>query len=532
MPVQKKYIPLLLGVAVAFGIFLGAKLNFTTVSDTLFSSNSKKEKLNRLIDFIDFEYVDKVNTDSIVDITVNSILENLDPHSVYIPSKSYEDAASDMRGNFIGIGISFYQHQDSIAVIRTIEGGPAQKAGIQAGDRILYADTIPLFGKGLNRYDVVSQLKGARNSKVSLKIKRKNQNSLLSITVTRQKIPLVSLDAAYLLTGAIGYIKLNRFAEPTYSEFKKALTALIDKGATKLVLDLRDNPGGYISSAQAIVDEFLQDNTLILITKNKNGKQEKTYATNKGSFKTGSLYVLINENSASASEIVAGALQDNDKGVIIGRRSFGKGLVQREMALGDGSAVRLTIARYYTPTGRSIQKPYDKGNDAYYSEYESRYVNGELQSLDSIVVNDSLRFVTPKGKVVYGGGGIIPDVFVGKDTSQENQAISYISNNGFMSYFAFEYLDTHRQDFKGQTQKDFIDIYTVSKATLQAFLSYANITQLDTFKGYTPRLKLVIKATLARQLFGTQAFEMIVNQQDPMIKKVLELQQRLPVTDQ
>ena len=287
MPVQKKYIPLLLGVAVAFGIFLGATLNFTTVSDTLFSSNSKKEKLNRLIDFIDFEYVDKVNTDSIVDITVNSILENLDPHSVYIPSKSYEDAASDMRGNFIGIGISFYQHQDSIAVIRTIEGGPAQKAGIQAGDRILYADTIPLFGKGLNRYDVVSQLKGTRNSKVSLKIKRKNQDSLLSITVTRQKIPLVSLDAAYLLTDAIGYIKLNRFAEPTYSEFKKALTALIDQGATKLVLDLRDNPGGYISSAQAIVDEFLQDNTLILITKNKNGKQEKTYATQKGSFKTG-----------------------------------------------------------------------------------------------------------------------------------------------------------------------------------------------------------------------------------------------------
>jgi len=526
MPVQKKYIPLLLGVSIAFGIFLGAHLNFNTPGAVVFSSNTKKQKLNRLIDFIDFEYVDKVNTDSIVDITVNTILENLDPHSVYIPSNEYEQTANDMRGNFTGIGISFYQHQDSIAVIRTIDGGPAQNAGILPGDRILFADTIPLFGKGLNRYDVISQLKGARNSEVSLKIKRKNQDSLLSIKVTRQKIPLLSLDAAYLLTDTVGYIKLNRFAEPTYNEFKTALTDLKKNGATSLVLDLRDNPGGYISTAQDIVDEFLQENTLILITKNKNGTQEKTYATQKGSFKTGGLYVLINENSASASEIVAGALQDNDKGVIVGRRSFGKGLVQREMALGDGSAVRLTIARYFTPTGRSIQRPYNKGNDAYYNEYESRYVNGELQNKDSIVVNDSLRFVTPKGKVVYGGGGIIPDVFVGKDTSQENQAISYILKGGFMSYFAFEYLETHRQDFKGQTQEDYIANYTISEATLNAFLDYANITEPNTFKGYTARLKLVIKATLARQLYGTQAYEMILHSQDPMIKKVLELQQK------
>ena len=294
MPFQKKYIPLLLGVAVAFGIFIGANLNFTASGDVLLSSNSNKEKLNRLIDFIDFEYVDQVNTDSIVDSTVNSILENLDPHSVYISSKEYEQTASDMRGNFTGIGISFYQYQDSIAVIGTIDGGPAQKAGILPSDRILFADTTQLYGTNLSRYDIFSNLKGARNTKVTLTIKRKNIDSLLSIPVIREKIPLHSLDAAYLLTDTVGYIKLNRFAEPTYNEFKKALTALIDKGATKLVLDLRDNPGGYISSAQAIVDEFLQDNTLILITKNKNGKQEKTYATNKGSFKTGNLYLLIN----------------------------------------------------------------------------------------------------------------------------------------------------------------------------------------------------------------------------------------------
>ena len=523
MPFQKKYIPLLLGVAVAFGIFIGANLNFTASGDVLLSSNSNKEKLNRLIDFIDFEYVDQVNTDSIVDSTVNSILENLDPHSVYISSKDYEQTASDMRGNFTGIGISFYQYQDSIAVIRTIDGGPAQKAGILPSDRILFADTTQLYGKNLSRYDIFSNLKGARNTKVTLTIKRKNIDSLLSIAVIREKIPLHSLDAAYLLTDTVGYIKLNRFAEPTYNEFKKALTDLTNQGATKLVLDLRDNPGGYISSAQEVVDEFLEDNTLILITKNKNGTQEKTYATQKGGFKTGGLYVLINENSASASEIVAGALQDNDKGVIVGRRSFGKGLVQREMALGDGSAVRLTTARYYTPTGRSIQRPYDNGSQAYYNEYESRYVNGELQNKDSIVVNDSLRFVTPKGKVVYGGGGIIPDVFVGKDTSQENQAISYMSKGGFMSYFVFEYLDAHRQDFKGQTQEDFIANYTISQEIMQAFFSYANTTS-DSFKGYTSRLKLVIKATLARQLFGSQAYQMILNSQDPMVKKVLELQ--------
>ncbi len=529
MPVQKKYIPLLLGVAVALGIFLGARLNFNSPGDVIFSSNSKKQKLNRLIDFIDFEYVDQVNTDSIVDITVNSILENLDPHSVYIPVDQYEDSVNDMRGNFTGIGISFYLHQDSIAVIRTIKDGPAQKAGIIPGDRILYADDQQLFGDTLDRYEISSYIKGPRNSQVALQVKRKGVDSLLTISVTREKIPLVSLDAAYLLTGAIGYIKLNRFADPTHDEFKKALSNLKENGAAKLVLDLRDNPGGYIATAQAILDEFLPDNTLMLVTKNKNGEEEKSYATNKGSFKAGSLYVLINENSASASEIVAGALQDNDKGVIVGRRSFGKGLVQREMALGDGSAVRLTIARYYTPTGRSIQKPYGEGNQAYYNEYESRYVNGELQSQDSIVVNDSLRFVTPKGKVVYGGGGIIPDVFVGKDTSQENQAINYIANNGFMSYFAFEYLDSHREDFKDQTALEFVENYDLPDAIVMAFLAYAKINNDAIFQGYKDTLKLAIKATLAQQLYGTQASQMILNQQDPMIKKVLELEARHPL---
>ncbi|NND61681.1 MAG: S41 family peptidase, partial [Flavobacteriaceae bacterium] len=381
----KKYLPLFMGVAVAAGVFMGSKLNFKDGgNEKIFATNSKKDKLNRLIDYIDYEYVDEVNTDSIVDVTVNGILENLDPHSVYIPVDQYEDNADDMRGNFVGIGISFYPYNDSIAVIRAINGGPAASAGIKGGDRILFANGQKLFGEDMDRDSISKYLKGEINSKVKLKVYRKGEDKLLNFTLKRKRVPLVSVDASYKLTDDLGYIKVNRFSETTFKEFKNALEDLQDDGISSLVLDLRDNPGGYISAAERIADEFLKDDKLVLITRNKNGDENKTYATRRGDFEDGSVYVLINENSASASEIVAGALQDNDKGLIVGRRSFGKGLVQREMALGDGSAVRLTIARYYTPTGRSIQRPYGNGNGSYYSDYEKRYRNGELISADSI----------------------------------------------------------------------------------------------------------------------------------------------------
>ena len=365
---SKKYIPLYIGIAVAVGVFIGSKLNFQDNNEKIFATNSKKDKLNRLIDYIDYEYVDNVNTDSIVDVTVNGILENLDPHSVYIPVSAYEDNADDMRGNFVGIGVSFYVYKDSIAVIRAIEGGSAEKVGIKGGDRILYADNRKLFGESIDRDSISKFLKGEINSKVDLKVYRKGEKKLLDFKLKRRRIPIISVDASYMLNDNTGYIKINRFSESTYAEFKNALDDLQDEGMKTLVLDLRDNPGGYISSAERVLDEFLEDDKLMLITKNKAGDEDKSYATRKGDFEKGKLYVLINENSASASEIVAGALQDNDKGIIIGRRSFGKGLVQREMALGDGSAVRLTIARYYTPTGRSIQRPYGEGNGNYYSD--------------------------------------------------------------------------------------------------------------------------------------------------------------------
>jgi len=522
---QKKYLPLILGVAVAAGVFIGSKLDFNDTPDRIFAKNSKKDKLNRLIDYIDYEYVDKVNTDSIVDVTVNEILENLDPHSVYIPVDEYENNADDMRGNFVGIGISFYVYKDTIAVIRTISGGPAAKVGIKAGDRILSANGKILFGDTIERDSITKYLKGEINSKVNLKIFRKGENKLLDFKVKRKRVPLVSVDASYKLTDELGYIKINRFSETTYNEFKEALDDLIDKGITKLVLDLRNNPGGYISTAEKIVDEFLEKDKLILITKNKRGKINKTFATRRGVFEDGKVYVLINENSASASEIIAGALQDNDKGVIVGRRSFGKGLVQREMSLGDGSAIRLTIARYYTPTGRSIQRPYGNGNEAYYSDYEKRYTNGEMISSDSIKVVDSLRFVTPKGKIVYGGGGIIPDVFIAKDTSVENETLEYITRSGFISYFIFEYLEKNRSLFEEISLQNFINNYFVDEILSKEFMDYSRFNNSEiNFDKYSEQLKKVLKASIAQQLFNSNAYESILNKDDVMLKKVIEME--------
>ncbi|MCT8339108.1 S41 family peptidase [Flavobacteriaceae bacterium TK19130] len=525
MKYHKKYLPLIIGTALAIGIFMGSKLNFKDTTEKIFATNSKKDKLNRLIDYIDYEYVDQVNTDSIVDVTVNGILENLDPHSVYIPSDRYAESADDMRGNFVGIGVSYYVYNDTIAVIRAIEGGPAARAGIKGGDRILYADGRPLFGDDAIRDSITDYLKGEKNSKVKLKVLRRGEDKLLDFSFRRKEVPLVSVDAAYKLTQDLGYIKVNRFSETTYEEFDEALDELKDGGIKSLVLDLRDNPGGYISTAERIADEFLEDDKLVLITKNKSGDINKTYATRKGDFEKGKIYVLINENSASASEIVAGALQDNDKGTIIGRRSFGKGLVQREMSLGDGSAVRLTIARYYTPTGRSIQRPYGNGNDAYYSEYEKRYKNGELESKENIEVADSLRFVTPGGKVVYGGGGIIPDIFVPKDTSVENETLQYVSRSGFMSYFIFEFLEENRAQFEDMTFAEFYDNYQIPEDLADRFMDYAKFNESHIeLDGYEQKLDRALKANIAQQLFGPNAFEHILNDADPMLRKVYDLE--------
>jgi carboxyl-terminal processing protease len=521
---HKIYLPFLLGLACAAGVLLGAKLDFTPDQKGLFSSNSKKEKLNKLIDYIDYEYVDDVNTDSIVDATVNSILENLDPHSVYIPKKEYVGVTENMQGDFVGIGVSFYNVKDTIVVIQAMTGGPSEKLGIRGGDRILYANEKQLFNKQISNDSIISQLKGAEDSRVTLTVFRKGLNKLLRFNVTRSKVPLKSVDAAYMLNSDLGYIKINRFSETTYKEFKTSLNKLKKEGATQIAIDLRDNPGGYLSEAINIVDEFLEDGRLILFTKNKTGAIEETFSDKEGAFENNKLYVLINENSASASEIVAGAFQDNDRGTIIGRRSYGKGLVQREMELGDGSAVRLTIARYYTPTGRSIQKSYEMGNEAYFNDYILRYKNGEMATADSIHVTDSLRYETPGGKVVYGGGGIIPDIFVAKDTNMERENITYFYRMGFFSRFVFEELEKNRSYYNSLTWNDFYKNEVVTDKTTDSYLAYMKSQNVPIkIKNYQPLLKKYIKAVMAEQLFGTNEFQRIINENDRIIDKVMEL---------
>lgn len=521
MKFNSKYLPIVIGATFALGTVLGSHMN-APVEDTLLAKNYSKTKLNKLIDFINNEYVDSVNTDSIVNLTVDNILSKLDPHSVYIPPSEQAEVAESMKGDFVGVGINFYMYKDSVAIIKPVENGPSAKAGIKSGDRILYAGKTKLYGRKLPSDSLFSKLKGIKGSEIELTVFRKSEQKKLKFKIKRDIIPLKSVDASLLLNNKTGYIKINRFAETTYNEFKVGLTRLRQKGIQSLIIDLRDNGGGYMEEAVAIADEFLKDKQLIVFTKNKNGTTEKTYATKSGSFETGKVTVLINENSASASEILAGAIQDNDRGTIVGRRSFGKGLVQREMDFNDGSAVRLTIARYYTPTGRSIQKPYAKGNEEYYKESEARIKSGELYAKDSIKVADSLKFKTPKGKIVYGGGGIVPDVFVPMEAEHGNENVAYLMQTGIVGHFVFEELDKNRNAFAGLHFNEFLVKMKKSDVYFKKFRNYIFMTGLDLKLDKTKALvNRYITAEFARQLYGELYYYDVILKDDAMIKTIL-----------
>ncbi|KDN56738.1 S41 family peptidase [Flavobacterium seoulense] len=521
MKINYKYIPIYISIVLAIGIFIGGSLSFSS-QDELLTNNYSKEKLNQLIDFIDSEYVDELDTDSIVNNTVDNILAQLDPHSVYIPPSEQVEVTENMKGDFVGIGVRFYIFKDTVAIIQSIENGPSAKAGIKAGDRILYADGTKLFGRKLPTDSLFNKLKGKEGSEVELTIYRKPEKEKIKFKIKRGVVPLKSVDVGLMLNSSTAYIKINRFAETTYREFKSNLTRLKKQGATSLVIDLRDNGGGYMEEAIAIADELLANKQLIVFTKNKKGRIEKTYATKKGDFETGRLFVLINENSASASEILAGAIQDNDRGTIVGRRSFGKGLVQREMDFEDGSAVRLTVARYYTPTGRSIQKPYVKGTEQYFQESELRFKNGELYDKDSIKIADTLKFKTPKGRIVYGGGGIVPDVFVPIEFERSNEAVAYLMESGIVGNFVFEQLDKHRNIFKNLSFKEFL---TKMNATDVYFNLFEKLLSKHVKEIQLRKSKQVVKrylnAEFAKQLYGEKAYYDIVLKEDVMLNKIL-----------
>ncbi len=516
----KIFLPLIIAASIALGIFLGTSLNYQKKTITFFGGTPQERKIKRLIDYIQYEYVDEVDTDSLLDGTIKNMLDKLDPHSVYISARELEQVSESMNGKFVGIGIQFRMHRDSLTVIKVLDEGPSKKAGIKAGDRILVANNDTLFGRNINSNYIMKTLKGKPNTPVDITVYRKSEDRMLPFTIIRGEVPIKSVDAHYMLNEELGYIKINKFAATTYEEFKVSLDDLINRGMKKLVLDLRHNPGGYMQVATQIIDEFLEDGKLIVFTKNKKERIDETFATGKGDFEDGHVFVLINGASASASEIVAGALQDNDKGTIVGRRSFGKGLVQQEMQLGDGSAVRLTVSRYYTPTGRSIQKPYEnKGDNEYFNEFERRYDDGELTSADSIKVNDTLKYTTPKGKVVYGGGGIIPDVFVALDTTMFFDNLHYRKLNEFV----FDYFDQHVDEFEGWTLERFENEFDLDGRIYRRYMEFIESEDVEMEPGEEENLRLYIKALFAQQLFDVNAYFKIINQQDKMLERVIEL---------
>ncbi|MGX1024419.1 S41 family peptidase [Psychroflexus sp. MBR-150] len=521
------YIPLLLSIACVIGIYIGS---LSSVKSSFHSSKlfSQKHKLNTLIQLIENKYVDDVNTDSIVNVTINKIIKDLDPHTAYLPKAQLDSENQSMNGGFVGIGISFYKKNDTLTVIRTIPNSPGQKAGIKAGDKILYADGIELSKPEISSDSLVKLLKGEKNTKVHLKVKRNFESELLNFEIIRNQVPLKSVVAGFMINDKTGYIKIKRFAKTTFEEFMQFASNLKKQQPQSIIIDLRDNGGGYLKEAVDVANQFLTKNTPILYTKDKSKNISETLATSDGLFLDEKVFILINETSASASEIIAGAIQDNDRGIIVGRRSFGKGLVQRIMPLGDGSAVRMTVARYFTPTGRSIQRSYKNGRESYFNDYLNRYKNGELQHADSIDVIDSLAYKTPMGRTVYGGGGIIPDVFVPQNKNSTYTVFRNMFENGILDRFIFDELSKNNSYYNDINETDFLKYYQISQSVLVDFKNFLESFDID-YKNdsiFKPLAQNYLKATIARQLFDENLAHKIMVSQDKMIDKTLELNYR------
>ncbi len=524
------FTPLYFALVLAAGVGLGYYFTFNpglTAKTSAFHSTAKGNKINNLLDYIEMQYVDTVNREQLENKTILSMLKSLDPHSDFIPASDFSAVNEPLEGNFDGIGVEFNIINDTIRVITPIIGGPSEKLGIKAGDKIIKVNGKNIAGIKVTNKHVFEKLRGKSGSMVTVSVLRANLKKPIDFNITRGKIPIYSIDVSYMLKPGIGFIKISRFAGTTYAEYLDAFNSLSKQGMKKLVLDLRGNGGGFLKTAVELADEFLMDGLQIVYTEGKSHPKKIYNATTRGGFEKNSLIVLIDEGSASASEIVAGALQDNDRATIIGRRSFGKGLVQDQIDLPDGSAVRLTIARYYTPTGRCIQKPYDKSLDAYYNEEYERYEHGELYNADSIKVDKSKVYHTPGGKTVYGGGGIVPDIFVPLDTVKYSHALNRLYNTGTLNTFAFEYTDQHRTKLLStyKTAQDFITKYKISEKEISALKNYLAAKKLSAFNfsGKESGFTQILKALVGRNLFDKDAYYPILYENDTVILKAIEV---------
>jgi carboxyl-terminal processing protease len=520
------FYPLFFVLMLLIGVVVGANLFRNNTAPAIINlsgltGGGDNSKLSQIIQYIDEEYVDTIQKQELIDNTINHLLKQLDPHSFYIPAADLQRVQEPLEGNFEGIGIEFRIQEDTIVVVNAIPGGPSESVGIMAGDRIVMVDDSLVAGVGITNDMVIGLLRGEKGSKVKVAMLRKSKT--LPFKITRGKIPIYSVTANFMLNHQTGYIKINRFAKTTYDEFMDAVDALKKQGMQSMVLDLRGNGGGLLSVAIAMCEEFLTQGQLIVYTEGKAQPKEEYYARRNGSLSGMPLAVLIDEGSASASEILAGAVQDNDRGWIIGRRSFGKGLVQNQIPLADESALRLTIARYYTPTGRCIQKPYGEGID-YNNEYEERFERGELQEVDSIVLNDSLKYITPKGKIVYGGGGIVPDEFVGLDTTGASWYFSELNYAGTLFQFAFNYVDNNREQLKKYNSLDaYVSDFKLTNAILNDLTTFATSEGVkfrrQEFEHSKEQIRLRLKALIGRNLFQDNGFYKTLAPTDNTIKK-------------
>lgn len=526
------YLPLLLAVVLAAGLLAGlrlAKTGTSTPDQKFFSIGlDRYDKINDILNYVFDSYVDTVNREELTEEAIISMLENLDPHSAYIPASHFREMNDPLMGSFEGIGIEFNMISDTVVVISPIAGGPSEKAGIMSGDRIIKVEDETIAGVGMSTNDIVSRLKGEKGTEVTVSVFRRNVSDIMEFSLTRDRIPSYSLDIAYMADPEIGYVRLNKFSATTHSEFVSAVERLEREGMSKMILDLRGNGGGFLDAAIYLADELLEPGKLIVYTDGRRRPQTFAHAKRNGIFETEPLIILVDEWSASASEIVAGAIQDNDRGLLIGRRTFGKGLVQEQVQLRDGSALRLTVSRYYTPSGRSIQKPYDNGTEAYFNEFVNRYLAGEMQFKDSIHFNDSLRYETASGRTVYGGGGIMPDVFVPADNGENTSFFNNVANRGLIYRYAFQFADDLRRALTAiEDAEKYVDHFLLAPFIYDNFMKFIAENGVDIQQPISPAseqmMKTYLRAYIGRSVFGNDAFYPIILEADPAFKKALEI---------